>query len=71
VDTVIFVAILLFLVAPAIEIAVKRPAIFLELARQRNLRAFAEAPLGQDAPTAVANDRGVASLPSNKERLAA
>jgi hypothetical protein len=72
VNTLIFVTILLVLVAPVVEIAVKRPGIFLELARYRDLRAFAEAPLAKGASRReVANDAGVASPPSDKERLAA
>ncbi len=72
VNTIIFVTILLLLLAPVVEIAVRRPGIFLELARDRDLRAFAEAPLGKGAsPRAVANDRGVATPRSDKERLAA
>jgi hypothetical protein len=72
VNALIFVTILVVLVAPVVEIAVKRPGIFLELARYRDLRAFAEAPLAKAAsPRAVANDPGVASLRSAKERLAA
>jgi hypothetical protein len=72
VNTFVFVTILLVLVAPVVEIAVKRPTIFLELARHRDLRAFAEAPLARETSrTAVANDPGVASPRSDRERLAA
>jgi hypothetical protein len=48
------VAILLILVAPIIEIAMKRPAIFLEL--NAGTRAFAEAPLHGRTTGAVAEN---------------
>jgi hypothetical protein len=69
---IILVAILLLLAAPVVEIAVRRPGIFLELARNRDLRAFAEAPLRtRPAPGVVANDQVFETARSDKERLAA
>ncbi|MGE0117956.1 MAG: hypothetical protein AB7S71_22060 [Dongiaceae bacterium] len=71
-NTIVFVAILLVLTAPIVEMVVRRPGILLELIRNRDLRAFAEAPLVKgESPVAIANDCGVAASQSDKERLAA
>ena len=68
VDIVVFIALALLLVAPIVEIAVRRPGIFLELLRNRDLRAFAQAPLHKRTFPAVANYRGVAP---SRDKLAA
>ena len=70
-NTILFVAILLVLAAPVVEIAVRRPGILLELVWNQDLRAFAQPPAASErSPTAaVANDCG-APRP-DKERLAA
>ena len=58
------VAILLILVAPIIEIALKRPGIFLEL--NAGTRAFAEATLPESGTMeAVAEDR---TIPANSSK---
>jgi hypothetical protein len=71
VDTIVFVAILLLLVAPAVEIVVRRPGIFLELIRARDLRVFAETPLPKPSSSAVANDQRASTPRSGEDRLAA
>jgi hypothetical protein len=72
VNTIILITILLLLVAPIVEIVVRRPGILFELSRVRDLRAFAEAPLIKEAtPREVANDCGQADAQSYKKRLAA
>jgi hypothetical protein len=66
--TIVFVAIVLVLVAPIVEIAVKRPEIFLEL--NAGSREFAEAPLRKGEPVeAVAEDREVGKIPTNGSKV--
>jgi hypothetical protein len=68
--TAIVVAIiLLVLVAPIIEIAVKRPRIFCEITE--DTRAFAEAPVPEDpAKRSPAEGRQDAVVPQHDDRLA-
>jgi hypothetical protein len=71
-DTIVLAAILLLLAVPFVEIAVKRPGIFLELARDRDSRAFAEAPLRKiTSSKAVASHCAVEIPRSDENRLAA
>lgn len=71
-EAIVLITVLLLLMAPAVEIAVRRPKTLLDLLRARDLRAFAEMPLRTQAlPRAVANDDGFAPTRSEKERLAA
>ncbi len=61
---IVFIAVILVLVAPIVEIAVKRPEIFLEL--NAGTRAFAEAPLPKGAfMEAAAEDREDGKTPTN------
>lgn len=67
---IVLIAILLVLVAPIVEIALKRPETFLELTG--GARAFAEAPLPKSTSMeAAADDRKVEDLHPDHERLAA
>ena len=68
--TAIVVAIILLaLVAPVIEIIVKRPRIFREIAD--DTRAFAEAPVPEsDAKRPPADERETAVAPRHDDRLA-
>lgn len=66
---IILVVILLVLVAPVIEIAVKRPKTFLEMTA--DARAFAEAPLSECAAMLSSADvRGGDGAPANSDHLA-
>jgi hypothetical protein len=66
---VVVAIILLLLVAPVIEIAVKRPRIFREIAD--DTRAFAEAPAPESPATrSTAEDRESAVAPHHDDRLA-
>lgn len=66
---IILVVILLVLVAPIIEIAVKRPKTFLEMTV--DARAFAEAPLRESAAMRSSPDvLEVGDAPTDDDRLA-
>jgi hypothetical protein len=66
---IVLVAMLLVLVAPAIEIAVKRPRTFLEMTE--DARAFAEAPRREDrAARSSADGRKVEVALTDTDRLA-
>jgi hypothetical protein len=71
-DTLTFIVvavILLVLVEPIIEIAVKRPSIFREIAE--DTRAFAEAPVPErPAKRSPAKGREDAVVPQHDDRLA-
>ncbi|MGH6929142.1 MAG: hypothetical protein ACREEV_12575 [Dongiaceae bacterium] len=66
---IVLVVILLVLVAPVVEIAVKRPKTFLEMTE--DARAFAEAPLREDlAVRSSVGGREVEAAPTDRDRLA-
>jgi hypothetical protein len=66
---IILIIILLVLVAPIIEIAVKRPKTFLEMTA--DARAFAEAPLRESAAMRSSPDvRKAEDAPADDDRLA-
>ena len=66
---IILGVILLVLVAPIIEIAMKRPKTFLEMTA--DARAFAEAPLNESAVMRPSPDvREVEDAPADDDRLA-
>jgi hypothetical protein len=66
---IILVVTLLVLVAPIIEIAVKRPKVFVEMTE--DARAFAEAPLREsEAARSSADLREVEDAPATDDRLA-
>ncbi|MGE0120999.1 MAG: hypothetical protein AB7S71_21310 [Dongiaceae bacterium] len=62
------VVVLLVLVAPIIEIAVKRPRTFLEM--EADTRDFAEMPVPEDAPRSPAPTRAAELAPADDNRLA-
>jgi hypothetical protein len=65
----VLVVMLLVLVAPIVEIAVKRPKIFLEMIEDS--RAFAEAPLREEAAMRSSADvREVDDVSTDDDRLA-
>jgi hypothetical protein len=67
-STIIFIAVILVLVAPIVEIAVKRPKIFLEM--NAGTRAFAEAPLREVTLVETAEDREDAKIiPNNGSQI--
>jgi hypothetical protein len=68
--SLVYAVIILILVAPVIEIATKRPRIFLEMTE--GSRAFAEAAIPEsDATGSDSGRRALEVLPSERERLAA
>jgi hypothetical protein len=66
---IILIIILLVLVAPIIEIAMKRPKTFLEMTE--DTRTFAEAPLRESAAVRTSPDvRKTEDAPAEDDRLA-